>query len=120
MLLQLFLILTAIDLLLLVLAIVLPESASMGPMPKVFPALFSMPISILLAAGSGTIEVLNTAFVSSNNSFVTQDYVYTGAIPLLPFFFGLFFTGMTMTLVYAVRYMDFRRKASSEKWVTPP
>ena len=109
----LYQLLVGLDAIFIIFSLVLPSSGELGPTIKIFFSVFSMPISILLAFSSGAIEHITTA-LNSSNVFVSTDYIYTGGIPLIAFWFGIFILGMALSMFYAVQTADYRKKQAED------
>ncbi len=103
-----------VDLILIVLALVVRLSGRYHPAISLTLSVLSIPFSVLLAANSGLLEMVTTAWDPSNSSFVTDTYTYTGNLYLTPIWIGLFFVGFMMTVAFSFEMIAYRRKEREE------
>lgn len=105
----LYALLVAFDILFIAFALVLKPDGVEGPAIKMFFAVMSMPISLVLAFGSPAIEHFTTVWDATNEAWVTTDSIYTGGTYLLVFWFFVFFVGMALTAFFATGYLDWHK-----------
>ena len=108
MLVSIYLLLAGADLGLVLVAIVTRD-----PIVRTACGALALPLSLVNAFSTGALEFVSQEF--SSGAWHTTDYVYTNALALWPFWMGLFFFALALSLYGGLEVSVVRRQQREER-----